>query len=280
MPTPSALAVISKSEFAKMRGHDGALPAPGVKIPIMRWDDTHPALDVLAKHGVLYLVTERQNNGVWLVGVLGASKKDKKGWAARVQNTVPIVDITAIREPLGFTRLGTTARLLDERQAAILDYVRGNAVSAKQYVPDHLPDRFLTPQAEPVPAKAARPKLPKLAGELGEACLDSIEDVIDELRAKPDKFLSRRGAFVTDVQSIYEGAVDAKQAQKMLQGELAPFAGRDRDLDKVAKRAIDELCRGMVALALGREADVPASCESLRKPLARYAAVVKTMLAS
>jgi hypothetical protein len=44
---------------------------------------------------------------------------------------------------------------------------------------------------------------------------------------------------------------------------------------------INDPCRGrgMVALALGRDADVPTSCAKLRKPLARYAAVVKTMLA-
>ena len=83
---------------------------------------------------------------------------------------------------------------------------------------------------------------------------------------------------MTDVQSIYDGAIDAKEAQRMLRGELAPFARRDRDVDKVARRAIDELCRGMVALALGREKDVPASCKALGKPLARYAAVVKAML--
>lgn len=103
---------------------------------------------------------------------------------------------------------------------------------------------------------------------------------LDELRAKPDRFLRKPGAFVTDVQSIYEGAVDAKEAQRLLRGELAPFAGRDKDLDKVAKRALDELCRAIVALALDREADVPKSCAGLRKPLARYAAVAKAQLSS
>ena len=82
--------------------------------------------------------------------------------------------------------LGTKTRSLDERQAAIFDHIRGNAVSAKQYVVTEILDRLLAlPEPEP-PPRFARPKLPKLAGELGSACLDQIEDVLDELRAKPD----------------------------------------------------------------------------------------------
>jgi hypothetical protein len=278
----SALAVISKSAFALLRDHAGNPAAVGAKIPVFSWDDTHPALDVLAKHGALYLVTERPDKALWLVAVLGASRRTATGWVARVQNVTPIVDITGLRAALGLGRLGTVARALDDRRGAILEYVAGAARSARAYVAD-VPDRLLEDAPAPDRSKAKPPRpprLPKLVGELGPACLAQIADVLDELRAKPDRFLARAGGFVKDVQSIYEGAVDAKEARRLLRGELAPFAGRDRDLDKVAKRAVDELCRGMVALALGRDADVPASCATLRAPLARYAVVVKAMLAA
>lgn len=267
---------LNKTAFARLRDAQGYPPALGSKVSLFRWDDPSAALEALGKQGTAYLLHERGDGALWLVAVLPGLRRDKAGWNARVMNTTPVVNVDDIRAPLALGSRRSGVRALDEREAEIMDGVRIDGLRARDHV---VSVRESLLEAAPTPPAARkRPRLPKLVGELGAACLTQIEAELDGLRAKPDRYLKRRGAFVADVQSIYEGALDAKQWRQLLEGDLAPFAGGGRKRDEVVKHAVDELCRGIVALALGRARDVPASCATLKRPLEKYAAYVSKIL--
>lgn len=139
--------------------------------------------------------------------------------------------------------------------------------------------------------------------------LAQLEEVIADVRKNADVYLKSptwkpshglRGPFTESVQSIYSGAIDAKEACRMLGGELAPFVDgpalattlasvtkevTDADnlygeiVDSFVIRAMNDLGRGVLALALDRPQDFPATCETFRALLEGEVPNVKKLLA-
>jgi hypothetical protein len=101
------------------------------------------------------------------------------------------------------------------------------------------------------------------------------------------------------VQSILSGAIDPKEAQRLLGDELAPFVDGETlslalsDAAKSSKtpdelqvelcdafviHAVDPLARALCAVALGCPSDIPASCISLRPLLDKHAPAAKKLI--
>jgi hypothetical protein len=108
--------------------------------------------------------------------------------------------------------------------------------------------------------------------------------------AKPKNGL--RGRFTETVQSIFGGNEPA-ELRRLLREELAPFVDgpalslaltQVKDdvygdlVDQFAIRAIDHLARALVALALDRPTDVPATCMPLEKALKSYVEQTREIL--
>ncbi len=140
-------------------------------------------------------------------------------------------------------------------------------------------------------------------------CMAQFEDLAPSIAGKEDQLLKApdwkadtalRGAFTQNVQSIYSGQVDAGEACRMLAEELAPFvdgpalatvlrasSGEVTNADNLygeivdsfVIRAMDDLARGLLALALGRPKDFPATCETYRHLLEREVPKAKALIA-
>jgi hypothetical protein len=310
----SVLAIISKAAFGKLRTYDGGTPAVGQKIDIDRYDSTHPVLDAMKEKGALFLVTVAPGETLWLVAVLGAPSRSKGSWISKI-NLCPVVDLTPLCAELGLERGDgklamrlQTPRVLDQRVVEILTYVEtqaGLAFARRKPYAVKVPKRILELPAIPAPKRAPKPKpvaggkLPALVGSLGKACLAQLDEVFDELREKPERFLQRgkgkRGPFTKTVQSIYAGTVDAAEAKRMLDTELhewvddktrAALKKSKADLDgyfgelvdAVAIRAIDDLCRGIVGYALDRIDAIPKACRWYLDPLQKYGEYLRSRL--
>lgn len=144
---------------------------------------------------------------------------------------------------------------------------------------------------------------------LMEGVLAQIDEVSGDIADDPKRMLAPprykkatglRGNFTQTVQSIFSGGIDAKEARRMLGAELAPFvdgpclaialeqAARESKTadelqvelcDAFVIRAIDELARGLVAMALGRPKDVPETCRPHSALLTKHAAAAKDLIA-
>lgn len=158
------------------------------------------------------------------------------------------------------------------------------------------------------PKKAAKPKRSEMLELLIEGALAQIDEVASEVLTDPDDMLAApkhqpsyglRGKYTESVQSIFAGGVDAKESCRLLAEDLAPWVDgpslamvlrylavqktKPADLypeiaDAFAIRAIDDLSRTLVALALDRESDVPATCEALVPLLEEYVPSVEGLL--
>jgi hypothetical protein len=143
---------------------------------------------------------------------------------------------------------------------------------------------------------AAKPKAEKTAAQatlselLVEGALAQIQEVVDggddpsKMLGEPKRKKGLRGRFTETVQSIFAGNEPA-ELRRLLRDDLAPFVdgpalalalaevGDDihGDLvDRFAIRAIDDLARALVALALARPDDVPATCRPFGRALDGY----------
>jgi hypothetical protein len=323
-----ALAIISKAVFEKLAGKQ---PKPGeVLRQLQRYDSRHAALEVLAEPGgELFLVTVRPDEALWLVAVLPGPKRDKRGWASWINN-MPMTDISVLR-PLLLVTAGAqpgklamslqTPRVLSAHDEMFLRHVKVDAESAavrnkpftvkfpKWLLADAKASlepapqkklKPLPPAKNPAPAKKKSKKdaatLPEL---IVECALAQIEEEIGGLQDDPAPYLkapkwkgSLRGAFTESVQGVFAGALEPKEARRMLAKELAPFVdgpsmkiakaaakGDFEELvDQFAIRAIDELARGLVALALQRPDFVPACCAPYANAMEGYVEQVQELL--
>jgi len=125
---------------------------------------------------------------------------------------------------------------------------------------------------------------------LVDAALAQIEEVATDVQEDADVMLlppvyesgmGLRGRFTQTVQSIFEGGIDETEAKRLIAEELSPFvdghaltvamATSAKDLtvgaaalawvDVFAVRAVDDLARTLVALALGKKKLIPSRCE-------------------
>jgi hypothetical protein len=310
----AALALLSKPIFEKLDGK------PGQILAIDRYQSAHKTLDVLEKPGVLFLVTVRPDDELWLVAVLEVPERDDKSWRGVGGNKTPVTDLTPVKHLLECSTELQTPRVLSEHDVRILRFVQTKAKETagrkkpQPYVVK-LPKWLLEDTAEneapakaPKAVKAVKGGRTKVPAAILEGALAQIEESVDDLQAKPGPFLrapthtkSLRGAFTETVQGIFGGAVDASEARRLLREDLAPFVdgralavallaaqGKQKTLqaddflgelvDQFAIRAVDDVARALVALALGRAADVPATCASLATALAPHVAKVKKLL--
>lgn len=306
----NVLGVLSAPELAKLRNYDGSKPTAGKKVDISRYDFVAGLTD----HGTLFLVADGGNT-LWLVAVLWGFEPDGAGFKS-LGNAVPLMDISVLRPyvRLEGPRELTTAevKLLRFAQSKALDTL-GRTKPAAFKVPKWLVAEALKPPVVPSANNKARAPLPSvkkgrhgpIIDQLAEACLAQIDEIADQVAKRPAKFFAKpepgktRGFFTTNVQSIFAGAVDAEEARRLLAEDLAPFAppkevaravrraeksASDLDdvlgevVDQFAIRAIEQLSRGMVAVALARPKDVPRSCAPFGALLDDYAQAVRALL--
>ena len=156
--------------------------------------------------------------------------------------------------------------------------------------------------------KTAKSKRSEMLDILIEGAMAQIEEVASEVVSDPDEMLSApkhqpsyglRGRYTESVQSILAGGIDAQEARRLLASDLAPFVDgpslamvlrylavqktKPDDLspeiaDAFAVRAVDDLARALVALALDRRGDVPATCEALVPVLEEHVPSVEGLL--
>ncbi len=263
----NALAIVTAAELAKLRTYQGEEPALGAKLQI----DQHPGKLLLDEPGAVFLVAKRKQR-LWLVAMLHAlGKRTKRGWEAH-PNTTPIVDITSIAPLVG----PLENRRLAERESEALYYVATYPPKRAPFeaqLPKWKLEDLARPTPQPVPPLPT-PKVPKKMALLATLVAAQLEEVADELRENPKKFLARRNAFTETVQSIFEGSGDEA---RLLRDELAPWKTAG-DVDSAAKRAIEDVCRGIVALAQDRERGVPKACASYRALLDAYVPWMRALL--
>lgn len=306
----SVLAIISKAAFGKLRTREGGVPAIGTILDTNRYDSAHPTLESLKAGGALFLVTVRPSDTLWLAAAFGAPSRHNGGWRCQA-NLCPVVDVTRLCNELGLERGDgklalrlQTPRVLDQRAEAILRHVETAAWEAfKRDKPYALkvPKSILSlpaipaPRAAPTPKRVAGGRLPPLAGSLGELCLAAINGVIDDLRENPVRVLKRKPAFTNGMKNIFAGKVDAAEVTRMLRKELEHFVDDatraamkkpkgDLDayfgklVDTVAIRAIEALCRGIVAEAIDRLDLFPHVAGWYGDAVPHYAKYVKALL--
>ncbi len=313
----SVLAIISKAQFEKLAGKK---PVLGIVLALSEYTSTHAALEPLAEGGALYLVTVRPpDDALWLVATLLTPEKSKGAWRADANDT-PITDISALKKRIRFAsdtgmtaKKGTlgmslqTPRLLTKTDANLLSNARREAIDASKKT------KTATLKTATQPTAKAKPtaKAPKLS-EVFVMTIDAAVSMLEESLPHPEpaKLLeppkwtpanALRGHFTKSAQSIYAGAIDAKEATRMLEEELAPFVDgpalamslrhmevtgdlSDIDgffsdlLDQFAIRAIDDLARAILALALDRPNDIPATCTAFVPVLQERVEAVRALL--
>ena len=217
-----------------------------------------------------------------------------------------LLDITRYVEPGKLAMSLQTPRALTPHDARLLVHAANEAhtkYTRKKVFNVTFPKWLLedaakagAPPAPPKPAKPAKPAPPKPAKKkpqamslseiLVEGALAQIEEVAGtakpaKLLAEPKRKKGLRGNFTETVQSVFGGS-ELGEARRLLSKELAPFVdgpalglalaevGDDvpSDLvDQFAIKAIDDLARALVALALDRPGDVPATCIGFRDEL-------------
>ena len=306
----SVLAIIDKAAFEKLRTTKGAAPAVGATVATKRYDSSHPTLEALKAGGQLFLVTVRPGDTLWLVAVFAAAKRRNGGWQCH-GNLCPVVDVTSLCGELGLARGDgklamrlQTPRVLDQRAEAILTHVDSAAWEASRNDRPYavkVPKSILSSPAIPAPKAAPRPrrvaggKLPPLAGALGEPCFAAITAMLPELRVDPVRVLKRELAFTEGRSAVFAGTIDAAEVTRMLRQELVHFVDDatraamrrpkgDLDAyyrklaDTVALRAIEALCRGIVAEAIGRDDLFPHVVGWYGDAFPHYATYVKALL--
>ncbi len=92
------MAIVSKAVFEKAAGKS---PAVRTRLKMDRYVSANKALEPLADHGRLFLVTVRPGDVLWLVGVLEQPKFDGEQWLAKPSN-VAITDISSLKKKLKF----------------------------------------------------------------------------------------------------------------------------------------------------------------------------------
>lgn len=222
-----------------------------------------------------------------------------------------LLEVTANAPPGKLAMSLQTPRVLSPHDARLLTHVESESAdkaSRKKPYTVKFPKWLLEHAAEqgspPKPEKAARSAKPakprgktSLSEILVEGALAQLEEVLgdgkpEKLLAEPKRTKGLRGAFTQTVQSVF-GGPEPDEARRLLREELAPFVdgpalalalatiGDDvhGDLvDQFAIRAIDDLARALLALALDRPDDVPATCAPYRDELAERADSVKALL--
>ncbi|MCE9576660.1 MAG: hypothetical protein K8W52_26170 [Deltaproteobacteria bacterium] len=149
---------------------------------------------------------------------------------------------------------------------------------------------------------AANPALGDILTTLVDGAIALIDENLDDKPAallKPPTWKASyglRGRFTDSVQNIFVGAIDEKEARRMLSTDFAPFVdgpglamalqhlGAKDDLtvhlaDQFALRAADDLARALLALALLKPEAVPATCAAFIPALAPHVAKVRDLLA-
>jgi hypothetical protein len=98
----SVLAIISKAIFEVDGRLGGRLAGVGDTVPLSRYVSKNKGLAPVASGGALFLVTVRPpDESLWLVAVLESPKHDGEVWTS-APNTVPVADISGIKEKIRF----------------------------------------------------------------------------------------------------------------------------------------------------------------------------------
>lgn len=267
-----AIAVLTATELGQLRTHAGDEPALGATLAI----DRHAATKLLDAPGATFLVARQPGDRVWLVARLWSlgERHRTKGWDPH-PNNAPIIDITSIVGLLA----PLEARRLTPAQSEVLRHVVSDRASTRKPFAARVPKSMLKALGSPKPARPAippmpAPKLPKRMELVAQLVSAQLEEVADELRDNPKRFLARKNAFTQSVQSIFEGSGDEA---RLLAHELAPWKTA-KVVDAAAKRAIEDICRGIVALAQDRARDVPEPCASYRALLDAYVPWMRDLL--
>ena len=180
--------------------------------------------------------------------------------------------------------------------AKIPKWLIADAKASLQPAPEKKQKKQSAPATKKKQSKKDAATLPEL---IVECALAQIEEELDGIQDDPAPYLKKpkwkgslRGAFTQSVQGVFAGALDAKEGKRLLAEDLAPFVdgpsmkiakaaakGDFEELvDQFAIRAIDELSRGMVALALERPDDVPACCAPYANAMENYVEQVQELL--
>lgn len=280
-----ALVLIERKAF---EAKAGAQP----KLGEVYWFDRPAGLPASFDH--VYMVTVRPDHALWLVQYVGTNT-----WTVDLTPVLGALNVTAA---IARDQLATALRkprALSERDARLLSHAWSLGITKRKPFALKFP-AWLIEEAEaadePAPAEPARPRPPrpkrkrtKLSLTILDGALTQIEGVHDEVRARPARFLAtpkpgKRGRFTADVQSLFAGVLPVAKAR----AELAPFAtakacaaAKTEDaIDELAVRAIDELCRALVATALDRPKDVPRAMKAIVATLPDDVAYVRALLAA
>jgi hypothetical protein len=108
---PSVLAIVSKAVFERDAKSDGKMAGVGDLVPFDRYVSKNKGITPVAEGGALFLVTVRPpDEALWLVAVLESPTFDGEMWSSP-KNSVPITDISAIKEQIRFvTGTGISAK--------------------------------------------------------------------------------------------------------------------------------------------------------------------------
>ncbi len=111
MHMPSVLAIVSKAVFERDAKTSGVLAGVGDVVPLDRYVSKNKGIAPVGEGGALFLVTVRPpDERLWLVTVLESPSFDGEMWKA-AKNTVPIADITGIKDSIRFvTGTGISAK--------------------------------------------------------------------------------------------------------------------------------------------------------------------------
>jgi hypothetical protein len=100
---PSVIAIVSKAIFDRDAKIDGKIAGVGTVVPFERYASKNKGLAPAGEGGALFLVTVRPpDEKLWLVAILESPTFDGEHWNAP-KNTVPITDITALKDQIKFT---------------------------------------------------------------------------------------------------------------------------------------------------------------------------------
>ncbi|MFO0595415.1 MAG: hypothetical protein U0228_08930 [Myxococcaceae bacterium] len=155
------------------------------------------------------------------------------------------------------------------------------------------------------PAKKS-PAKPAKAAPMPVALVDAALALIEENSIsaedadgwldEPKRQYGLRGEFTESVQSVIDGVlggVERKELLRMLGAELAPFVdgpslsrvlahekegGLEAIADQFALRAVDDLCRALLALAVDQPERVPATCAGFVDGLGKFVPKAKQLL--
>jgi hypothetical protein len=242
----------------------------------------------------VFMVTVRPDNALWLVQEVGSNT-----WTV---DLTPVLHQLRVTAGIGRDDLASALReprVLSEHDVMLITHACNEGIIKRKPFILKLPKWLLADAAKvgevgamkapprKLPPRPKRKRTQARIAILGHA-LTQVEQVADELRAKPGRFLAaprkgKRGKFTEDVQCVFAGVLEVPAARRA----LAPFATAktltaaktEDEIDEIAIRAIDDLCRALVAAALDRQRDVPPALKKVVADLADDVAYVQKLLA-